>query len=518
MAIAGSSDQTTYLAHALSLAALHGPGPWPDGGGPLPDADPAPGRIQFASGALDGIVTHHTRGPAQASLTTGLTDLILRPDPNEVDRRLLHDRLAEVSTMDIADRLGEELPHDGPALDRIREAGRWLAEHGTRRGAVAAGIVLLGLAGDARDRDLLVLLGTLEELTLYAAVALQRSQPDREQAVYQLARRVDGWGRIQTVERLRATQDPEIRAWLLRGGFRNSIMDEYLAHLAATTGGLLDALTEAVVDDELFDNAGALLTALGAGGPAEDMGDYPDGPAAVDRYLTLAAARPPTLAGITVIVRLNRDIAESAAAWGWPDDIASRLRAGCERLTARPQWRAVVEGGLADPDPEAFRLASWLGVRLSIPGARERIADQLRRTPDDTYLWFTLMDNPGAADDAGPVVALGEELLPLDELATGPSTDVGHFDGPDGVLDILVSRLDRHPGRGWSLIRVALANRMIRNRNMAIKTLTAWPATAIPDAAVDAVRAALQVEPDQDVRASLRRLLRRLTDGDGRSG
>jgi len=36
-------DQTTYLSHALSLAALHGPGPWPDGGGPLPDDDPAPG-------------------------------------------------------------------------------------------------------------------------------------------------------------------------------------------------------------------------------------------------------------------------------------------------------------------------------------------------------------------------------------------------------------------------------------------------------------------------------------------
>jgi len=81
---------------------------------------------------------------------------------------------------------------------------------------VAAGIVLLGLAGDARDRELLLLLGTLEELTLYAAVALQRSQPDRDQAIYALARRVDGWGRIQAVEQLRGTQDPEIRAWLLR--------------------------------------------------------------------------------------------------------------------------------------------------------------------------------------------------------------------------------------------------------------------------------------------------------------
>jgi hypothetical protein len=40
---------------------------------------------------------------------------------------------------------------------------------------------------------------------------------------------VAGWGRIQTVRRLAGTQDPQIKAWLLRHGFRNQIMDEYLA-------------------------------------------------------------------------------------------------------------------------------------------------------------------------------------------------------------------------------------------------------------------------------------------------
>jgi hypothetical protein len=508
-----ADDQTTYLSHALSLAALHGPGPWPDGGGPLPDDDPAPGRVRFASGALDGILTHHTNARSGDSAVGELADLILRPDPTESDRRLLHDRLAQTSTMDIADALTDELRRR-EAGDQLRETGRWLAEHGTQRGAVAAGIVLLGLAGDARDRELLLLLGMLEELTLYAAVALQRSQPDREQAIYALARRVDGWGRIHTVERLRGTQDPEIRAWLLRGGFRNSVMDEYLAHLAATTGGLLDALTEPVVDDELFDHAGALLTALGEQGPARDMGDYPDGPAVVDRYLALAAARAPTLARIEVVVRLRRHIAGSAAAWGWAGEVATRLGAGCERLTARAQWRAVVEDGLDDPDPAVFRLASWLAVRLSIRGVRERIADRLRRTPEDVHLWYSLVDNDDVLD--GPetvdiVVALAEEVLPLDALATGPTDELGLFGGPDGVLDILVSRLDRHPGRGWSLIRVGLANRTIRNRSMAIKALRAWPREAVPDEAVGAVRAALDREPDKDVRTSLRGLLRTLS-------
>jgi hypothetical protein len=140
---------------------------------------------------------------------------------------------------------------DLPA-ERLREIGRWLAEYGTRRHAVALGILLLGLAGDQRDRDLLLLLGSLEDRTLYAAVALTRSQPDRDQALFDLAQRVSGWGRIHAIRRLAVTQDPQIKGSLLRHGFRNQILDEYLAHLAATTGDLYSALITPPVDDELI--------------------------------------------------------------------------------------------------------------------------------------------------------------------------------------------------------------------------------------------------------------------------
>ena len=64
--------------------------------------------------------------------------------------------------------------------------------------------MLLGVAGDGRDRDLLLLLGALEDLTLYAVVALARTQPDPDRAVFEMARRVAAWGRIQAVERLKA--------------------------------------------------------------------------------------------------------------------------------------------------------------------------------------------------------------------------------------------------------------------------------------------------------------------------
>src|SRR5206468_7985327 len=75
------------------------------------------------------------------------------------------------------------------------------------------------------------------------------------------------------------------RRWLLREGFRNSVMYEYLAATCARAGGLLAALGEDDVDRELLIAAGEIVQALIAGGPAEGMDDYEDARPVVEAYL-----------------------------------------------------------------------------------------------------------------------------------------------------------------------------------------------------------------------------------------
>ncbi len=181
----------------------------------------------------------------------------------------------------IADRIAEGLADADP--DRLREIGRWLAQHGTRRDAVVPGIVLIGLGGAERDRELLLLLGSLEDLAVYATTALGRTQSDRDMAIFELAWRVRSWGRIHAVQRLEGTTVPEINDWLLRKGFRNAIGDEYLAHIAATTGGLVDVLMKPEVDDELLDAAGDILAALSIKEMSpKNITSYREGPQAIE--------------------------------------------------------------------------------------------------------------------------------------------------------------------------------------------------------------------------------------------
>ncbi|WP_083754028.1 hypothetical protein [Actinosynnema sp. ALI-1.44] len=414
-------------------------------------------------------------GDAAAAKIVEAVRQIVESPPDLPALQRLHDLLADIDALPVADPLGTLLA--GASRARVREVGRWLAEHGTRRNAVAAGLVLIGLTGDERDRELLLLLGSIEDLTLYAVVALERTQSDRDMAVFEMARRVRAWGRIHSVERLEGTTDPEIKAWLLREGFRNGVMDEYLAYIAATTGGLADALTAAVVDDELLDGAGGILAALSdTDGPVEDITDYRDGPVAIDRYLALVRDRP-TLGRAVAVLSLGdkgRDVATGLA------------------------WIEVVRRALDAPDLDTFMDALWPAQQLGLK-LRDRVGGWLRSHPFEQHLWFYA--------DVEDLAELAEQLLPLPDLATGPQAELGIGPGfeADHALDVVMSR---EGGQTWPLVRTALANRLTRNRYNALKALRAWPRDSLPADAVAAVRAAAAAEPDDKLRVELEELLR----------
>jgi len=182
-------------------------------------------------------------------------------------------------------------------------------------------------------------LGAHEEFTLYAAVAISNGMPNSERHLWELAKSVDGWGRIGCVERLSRTTDPEIRDWILRTGYRNSIMTEYLAYIAATTGGLVAALRGADVDRELLSAAGEILSALDAGGPAQDMDDYEQGAEAVAAFMDLMVERAETLDDFHAVSDVNELLTRDAD-WkarverGWTPELRERLLAQCDRVLA----------------------------------------------------------------------------------------------------------------------------------------------------------------------------------------
>jgi hypothetical protein len=395
----------------------------------------------------------------------------------------------------------------GVDRQRLATLARWLCTHGVDRQQVKAGLALLGVSGTPEDRQLITKLGLLEELTLYALVALSNLLPDSEAAIFDLAQQVHGWGRIHAVRRLAGTTDPAIRRWLLRGGFANGVMDEEIAFVVATTGGLREAL-EGDVDDELLDWSGRLLVALAMGGPAEDMSDYPDADAALSAYLSHMSTATASLQRLHHLVTLERYVTR------WASDnphIADERRvhfaSELKEILRRPEWAPLVARGLASDQLRDVKDVIILAERFGFDPSPV-IRAWLPREPHEGYLWQSILDRVDRAQ-MRELVALAEVILPFSDLSTRPAKDLGL--GPsyraEGCLDLILQHLRSFPGEGWAAIATGLNCRVTRTRNMAVRALAEWPRETWPDDAHNSLAALLFREPDDGVRQRVRDLI-----------
>jgi hypothetical protein len=276
-------DRHSIYAHVRSHLPPSGAG-LTAGGEELPDEDrfSPDGAIRWAPGARDGVLGHHVGATDQGLAATEIVDAICDATrlPSAHALKRAYEFLSDEKALAVVDPVLEAvLARKDLDLERLRSFARWVVTGAPDRTAVKIGLALLGIFRGEADRDLFLTLGRHDEFTLFSAVALQNSLAAPDLALFELAKSVDGWGRIQTVERLKTTMDPGVKRWMLREGYKNSVMHEYLAHLCATVGGLRNELEASEVDDALLAGAGDILRALVAGqsGPAEGIDDYPDG-------------------------------------------------------------------------------------------------------------------------------------------------------------------------------------------------------------------------------------------------
>jgi hypothetical protein len=485
------------------------------GGDELPDQElmEEGQQIHWAPGALDGVFGHHTVGEPEETAQEVLEALRAFTRKASADRALaLYDLLADSNAIEYVDHLlsavigDERLPQD-----RLREVARWIALGAADREAVKIAIALLGALRDSRDHDLLLTLGRHEEFTLYTAVALGNSGDQPARILWDLARNVRGWGRIQIVERLGEARDPEIADWLLREGYRNCILYEYTALTCATAGRLGDALQHPDPDDEILSGAAELLATLirGREGPAEGIGEYLEGAFAADLYLAHLRRRPRLgLEHFLAAHAIRRFVDEEEGEAQEPElewqEFRDSIVENADAVLARPEWPEIVQSGLASREPRVFHRAAAAARVLGLD-VWDLYFERLQRGED---VWYFAMqtDDPSRIDR---VVALAEERLPLDRIATGPAEELGV--GPEyrdhSALDFVLQDLQRFPGHGWPLLRAALQSPVVSNRNQAASVLAVWGRAAWPPDAEFFLRSALAHEPNEETREVLSKVI-----------
>src|SRR5207249_2497841 len=192
----------------------------------------------WAAGAMDGVITHHFGTGENEATVCKTVELVLAysRQPTANNKGAVYQHVIAEHVVSIIDPVIEALVNEnGIGHDRLYELARSFVTEAPDREPVKFGIALLGLFRQPADMDLFQTLGRHDEFTLFCAVAITNASEDHDEALWTLARNVTGWGRIHVVEQFARTTNPAIKRWMLREGFRNSIMYEYLAATCART-------------------------------------------------------------------------------------------------------------------------------------------------------------------------------------------------------------------------------------------------------------------------------------------
>jgi hypothetical protein len=463
----------------------------------LPDQDDLRDGVLWAPGAKDGVLTHHWAGSADTGEADRLYDAIVVAVKSRRAYDALCEAASEVSIVSLAGEIQQRLRSSELDQEAVYRLGHRLAVTSRHREPVKLGISILALFTADHHHDELMTLGRHDEFTLFAAVALDNRDTDAEPDLWELARQVTGWGRIHLVERLADSPKPEIRDWILREGFRNDVMDGYLAAIAADVGDLAERL-DGEPDDELLYAAGDILSALCSGiGPTGGMDDYADGRRATRFFLQHMHTRALDLRHFLAVHQIQRHARQE-----WPELVPE-----CSEILTRPHWPELARHGLDSTDDQEFRRADRACMALGISTRRVHM-ERLRSKPYEISSWFAAATQADAST-IDEVVGLAVELVPLAEIATGPADEdgVGERYAPHRCLDGLLQPLEKWPGRGWPLIAAGLASPVTRNRNQSIRVLAAWDRSSWPAGAAGALETALARESVAQVRDRMRNVL-----------
>lgn len=468
----------------------------------LPLEDTAADVLRFMPGARDGILGFQRSSEFSETDAEKIVQL-LKSDWRTGDNRE-RDGISEIlhmyGTLSLIDPILHSIQKDHEDVD-IRHMVVYAGDLAFRTAdeeLVKLGIGLLGLINldqAPEIMDQLLVLAVYEEFTLYADVAVSGCT-DGNDLLFSIAQKVDGWGKIYTVERLDPSSE-EIRDWLLRKGCTNAVMDAYLGLECAEKGNLIGALRRDSLDGELFNGIGVIIEALLDEGPAKGISVYEHAEEALGRYLQFAADYAVTADHLLHVLSVQE--------WLKGAETAGReeLLQLCGSIVNRSSWRERIRGILGDPDdPQffcAYRAAAMMQMDVS-----ELIFKAAGQNPVKcTSYLSSVYQNPEYAEQ---MTKICEETLPLGDLAAGMGKELFPKNLPEEhmCLEMVLQELKNYPNMGETLVQTALRSPVIRERNFACRVLKQWSLqlgmpvqTVSPNLfSVLAETAAVEVNPD----------------------
>lgn len=507
------TDESIYN---FIINSLDSSGKLKESGMELPDEPKTEGGLRYVPGMADAVFANAESALSDEELEE-FSELILRSalGDEEAESRLYENVCSRYSVLSIIDRVLGKLEEDSFSLkENLAVTAADFAFKSADRNAVKFGIALLGFCRSRDDLDGIKTLGLHDEFTLFASVAVLNMSSDTEKDLLEIAKKAEGWGRIQSVQRLaEIVQSSETADWLVYEGYKNSIMYEYLTYIAAVHGKLYERLCVPKIDRRLFESAGEIIEGLITGGPSEDMSDYDHAALTVGQYIRHSILLADELQDYIVLNSIKdfleeiRDDIQNHEKNGWNQDNIADCLIDINTVMRRPEWRKKTEEALESSVLSVFTRGK---TAASIQGINcwKQIWQRLQENPESVSLWSDTVKTapPEMADE---ILAFALKVIPFERLASGPVDFIGF--GVDYTyyicMEYLITYLGDFPKKGAELILYGLQAPVTRTRNMCVMTLGKWGKENWSEEIRQAVETLSVIEPNPRTKSNLEKLL-----------
>jgi hypothetical protein len=484
----------------------------------LPDEKKDDDKVKFAPGLTDAMFGASDSDDSKrriAELSKHLKNVAIKGD-NISEQEFYRVVTENEGVIGIIDEFLQAVV-DGalPVQPYLFNYAKDLATRTNKRNAVKFGIALLGLCQNKSVLNDIHILGLHDEFTVYSTIAIANLSDNAVNDLWELAQKVDGWGKIQLVDRLasRDLKEP-IRDWLIIDGYKNSIMYEYLAYTCATNGELHKKLESEQIEHKLFKSASDIIEALIAEhSPAEDITTYPFASQVIQDLIRHAKKHATDISDFNALnkikdflTHLQSDIGEQKKN-GWNQDIISNCLIEIVEILNSRDWKVVANEGLKSNDNVIYWNAKQASEKLGID-LWETVWARLVKKPIDSSSWYdvTHYSKPEHSDK---IIDFALKHLPLDELATGAKDSNGFGDNYNkhASLEYATTFLENYPKKGEKIILTSLKSPVTRNRNMSIRVLDKWKQENWSSEIDKVIRELREIEPNKDTRENIERLL-----------
>ena len=364
------------------------------------------------------------------------------------------------------------------------------------------------------------ILALSDEFTLYCLNILKNLKNSNEE-IFEIAKKVKGWGRIYSIKYLKVTND-EIKEWILEEGCHNYIIPAYTAYTCAKKINLVEILNEDKISNKKFNDISYLMNALLDEEAITGISTLEDKELLIERYLEKAKTLSSTEEDYYAVITLKEYIKNNK-------EINDELIKICDEILNSEKTRNNVKELLKEG--YGYNIAKYLGIDID-----KYILEYLQDNPlKNPYIVFNISER----ENMEKLVSLIEKKLTLEKLEGAP-TDKFYSKNEENkeyiFLDTIIKKLgnferternfvvtlypveptasmdepENYIGIGENLIICALNSPYVDIRYGAVNTLESWKEKGyiLSNEIVKNIKNLEKIEVDEKLKIKLNKLLK----------